>query len=192
MKVGRLYFLKDEYLTEYNLSYNKGIGHDRPFFCCLEDRYVPGMYWMIPLSTQVDHYEELYERQIRKFGSCDGIDFAYVNNKKNVFKIKSAFPATDQQVKNIYINKMNGKDQKLKIDDQNRMKYKLRSLITLQNKGYNIFFNDVCEMRKKLSVDLMSQKQLSNPYLNTSFQEQNDSIDPIEEVDVIDDIAIKL
>lgn len=191
MKVGRLYFLKDEYLTEYNLSYNKGIGHDRPFFCCLQDRYVSGIYWMIPLSTQVDHYEELYERQMQRLGRCNGIDFAYVNNRKNVFKIKSAFPATDQQVKNIYIDHKTGRDMLIKKEAQNKITTKLRSLISIQNRGNNIFFNDVCEMRKKLCADLKSQKDVSNPYLNTSFHDE-DRVDPAEEIDVIDEITIKL
>lgn len=162
MQVGKLYFLNDEYLEQNNLSLNKGPGHDRPFFCAYEDKFYPDIKWMIPLSSQVEHYEEIHDRRMQMTGNCDGIDFVYLHNRRNVARINAAFPVIDKHVKNIYINATSGKDETLKRADQYRITTKLTKLIKLQGRGYNVFYNDVQEMRKALIQDLQLTQEEGN------------------------------
>lgn len=154
MQVGKLYFLNDDYLEHNNLCMNKGPGHDRPFFCCYQDKFYPEIKWMVPLSTKVNHYEEIYERWMHDIGKCDGIDFVYFHNRKSVVRINAAFPATDKHVKNIYVNANTGADESFKRSDQNKISSKLKKMIVLQGRGYSVFYNDVHEMRRALIEEL--------------------------------------
>ncbi len=168
MEVGKLYFLKDEYLEKFNLTLNKGPGHDRPFLCCHEDKFCPDIKWMVPLSSKLDRYEEIYRGQIEHTGKCNSIDFTYLFNRKSVVRINAAFPVTDQYVKNIYVNPDTGKDLQIKNKDQNRIEHKLKKLIVIQGQGHNIFYNDVFDMQKRLVNELA---QLAN-----SVDEMNEHV----------------
>ena len=95
-------------------------------------------------------------------GNCDGIDFVYLHNRRNVARINAAFPVTDKHVKNIYINATSGKDETLKRADQYRITTKITKLIKLQGRGYNVFYNDVQEMRKALIQDLQLTQEEGN------------------------------
>lgn len=182
MKVGRFYFIEDDFLERYNLSMNKGIGHDRPFFCCYEDKFDPKIKWVIPLYSNVERYEEIYNRQIRNFGKCDSIDFSYLFNRKSVFKINAAFPITQNHIKNIYINPETGKDVTMNWKDQKRITNKLKKNIVLQGRGRHIFYNDVHMMRKQLLTEI-NQKEPMN--VDEGEPEQ------IEE-DILHDLPINL
>ena len=168
MEVGKIYFLSDDYLKQNNLCFNKGPGHDRPFFCCSQDQLYPDIKWMVPVSTKVTHYEEIYERRMNEIGKCDGLDFVYLHNRKSVARINAAFPVIDKFVKNIYINANTGADVTFKRSDQIKITRKLNKLISLQENGRNIFYNDVQEMRRVLIQELEIDQNGENVGLENS------------------------
>ncbi len=70
MKNGNFYFLSDDYFIDFpddKLMQNKetinGVSHDRPCFYAFyaEDT---NLYWMIPFSSKVDKFKDIYNKKI--------------------------------------------------------------------------------------------------------------------------------
>ena len=95
MANGHFYFLDDQYYTDFpdpQLMRNKenvnGLVHDRPCFCAFQDN-ATGLYWMIPISSQVQKFRAVYQQKVQKYGFCDTIAFGKVwaMRKRSSFRI---------------------------------------------------------------------------------------------------------
>ena len=80
MDTGHFYFIKDEFFLDFPDPYlmqNKGPSHDRPCFYAWKDT-ATGLYWMIPFSSKVQKFREIYQKKIRRYGRCDTLLFGDV------------------------------------------------------------------------------------------------------------------
>ena len=60
MKKTGFYIIKDQFFEDMADPYLKGNkAENRPHYYCFEDTK-EGIYWMIPLSSQIDKYTPLY------------------------------------------------------------------------------------------------------------------------------------
>lgn len=193
MENGKLYFIKDEYLEKWNLLQNKGSNHDRPFYCSFHDKIHPEISWMIPLSSKIEHYEDVYNRYMDRSGKCDVVDFTYILNRKSAVAIKNAFPVTDDLIKNVYKNPKTGEDLRIKPIDCYRITGKLKDLISLQGKGLNVLFHDVMEMKKELirgNIHMQKHTEIEktlyqNPFDVQVIETESDELESVDEVPVI-------
>lgn len=103
---GHFYFVKDAFyqsLPNCNLMENKGndVGEKcgRPCHYCF--RY-KDYYWMIPISSKVDKFHQIYNKKVAKRGFCDMIRFGYVNGHERAFLIQNCFPITDKYIDEEY------------------------------------------------------------------------------------------
>ena len=102
MEDGHFYFIKDEFydnLPDCNLMTNKGYGVQgtggRPCHYCLKyDDY----YWMIPISSKVEKFRNIYNNKIAKRGYCDTICFGFVNGEERAFLVQNCFPVVEQYI----------------------------------------------------------------------------------------------
>lgn len=107
MKIGGLYFIKDEFYSKYGkygLLGNKENGHKRPCCYAFKIHKDDDMYWMIPVSSRIDKYEEIYKHSMEKYGKCDNIEFGYVRGHKNAFLPQNMFPVLEKYVENPYLD----------------------------------------------------------------------------------------
>ena len=84
-----LYIIDDEYLNNYYIKeypQNRATG-ERPFFACFKDKTVEDIYWIIPISSQVDKYREI----IRKYPNAGLITILY-NNKESAILTQNIVP----------------------------------------------------------------------------------------------------
>lgn len=110
MDSGCFYFLTDQYYLDFsdeNLMQNKepdhGASHDRPCFYAFRDGKT-GLYWMIPVSSQVDKFKPICQRKIQRYGRCDTIVFGQVLGHEKVFLIQNMCPVTPAYIKNQYMD----------------------------------------------------------------------------------------
>lgn len=185
MENGKFYFIKDEYLEKYDLMQNKGQGHSRPFFCGFEDPSAPSVYWVTPISSKIEKYEQQYEHKLDTFGKCDTIDFIYLKNHKQAVVIKSTFPVTDKYVEDVYRDHNTKRPFELKLNEQNRIHGKIERLMSLQHAGHNFFYYDIYDMR----VNLIHEQQLDNMYQYTRSIDQDNEPDIDTNVDPLEEIA---
>ena len=71
-KEGYVYHIKDEYFEKVNdnmLMQNKENGTYRPTFYCLKDEKT-SLLWMVPLSSRVDKFRVIHDKQAKKYGRC--------------------------------------------------------------------------------------------------------------------------
>ena len=71
MKKTGFYIIKDKFFTDMQEPYLKGNKEEnRPHYYCFEDT-LTGIYWMIPLSTQIDKYRKIIEKKTSAGKPCD-------------------------------------------------------------------------------------------------------------------------
>ncbi len=62
MKKTGFYIIKDKFFEDMEDPYLKGNkAGNRPHYYCLEDTNT-GIYWMIPLSSRIDKYRKIMEK----------------------------------------------------------------------------------------------------------------------------------
>jgi hypothetical protein len=110
MNKGNFYFLNDQYFIDFPDRYlmkNKetvnGITHDRPCFYAFKDPNT-SLYWMIPFSSRVAKFKDIYSKKIAKHGLCDTIVFGKVLGHEKAFLIQNMCPVTKQYINNEYID----------------------------------------------------------------------------------------
>ena len=121
MVTGNFYYLKNSYYDKFpncDLIGNKNEDtegkHDRPCFYCFEK---DGLYWMIPISSQIDKYEKLYNDKMQRYtGHFDGIRFGYVNGKKRAFLIQNMCPVKAEYID--YEYRIENNTKVVRIDDK--------------------------------------------------------------------------
>lgn len=162
MNVGHFYFLTDQYFVDFpdkQLMSNKeslnGDAHDRPCFCAFEDNKT-GLFWMIPISSQLGKFKRIYQNKVNKRGSCDTIDFGHVLGHEKAFLIQNMCPVTDKYIKNEYLDALHNQPVKLDGAFERNLIQKAKKVLALQRKGIPLIFPDVLTIEKKL---LASQNQ---------------------------------
>ena len=69
---GYVYHIKDEYfekVRDSNLMQNKEGGTYRPTFYCLRENKT-SLLWMVPLSSRVEKFKVIHDKQVAKYGKC--------------------------------------------------------------------------------------------------------------------------
>ena len=102
MNKGSFYFIKDKYYERFsdcNLMGNKNADekgvHGRPCFYCFKTE---GYYWMVPISSKTEKYEELKKKKEKRYKKYDGLRFGYVNGEKRAFLIQNVCPVSEEYI----------------------------------------------------------------------------------------------
>lgn len=155
MDVGHFYYIKDQYFIDFpdkHLMTNKenvsGISHDRPCFYAFQDKKT-GLYWMIPISSQVKKYERIYNNKIKKYGNCDTIDFGYVLGHKKAFLIQNMCPVDDTYIKNEYLDLASNPVRISKLTEKRIIK-KAKKALALHRNGKHAIFPDIINIETRL------------------------------------------
>ena len=98
-----LYIIQDAYFVTYgrqDMLQNKN--ESRPHFYAIKDP--SGLYWMIPLSSQVDNYRRKIKKveEKRGTGNCIYYHIGVIAAKESAFNISKMFPITPKFVKRSY------------------------------------------------------------------------------------------
>ena len=156
MKKGHFYYITDQYFIDFpdqKLMNNKevvnGQAHDRPCFYAFQDLNT-GLYWMIPISSQVVKYRKYYNKKIKKYGCCDTIAFGKVLGHEKAFLIQNMCPITMDYIKNEYIDKISNTPVLVNGVFERELIEKAKRVLILHRKGFKMIFPDVLAIEKKL------------------------------------------
>ncbi len=89
-----LFHIKDEYfikVNDPNLMQNKENGNYRPTFYCMRDEKT-SLLWLVPLSSRVEKFQAIYNKQIEKYGNCLTIVMGEYDGKQAAFLLQNMFP----------------------------------------------------------------------------------------------------
>ena len=166
MITGNFYFINNEYYDKFNncgLMGNKeqdeNGNHGRPCFYCFEQ---DGLYWMIPISCQLEKYRKLYiEKMARYKGNFDGIRFGFVNGQERAFLIQNACPVTDKYIESEYRIENNTRPVTIDMKLSKELNGIMRKMLRLyKDKGVKIILTDLDTILEGLSEESFAAKTL--------------------------------
>lgn len=162
---GNLYFIEDQYLEDFpdpNLMKNKeiinGVEHNRPCFFSLLDK-TTGLYWFIPISSQVDKFEKIYNKKLEKYKEVDTIVFGYVMGNKRVFLIQNMFPIVPKYITNEYIDNVTKQPVQISGKLQESLNKKVNKVLMLERKGSKLIFPNVLAIERVLLAEMETLQQ---------------------------------
>ena len=152
IETGYLYHIKDEFfdiVDDENLMSNHERGRKRPTYFTIRDEDI---LWFIPLSTKVDKYKKIVDRKIAKFGFCSTILIKTIYDEESAILLQNAFPTLEKYIDHIHT--INGKPAKVPETIEKLVIDEFKNLITLKEKGINLFFTDIDKIKKQMLDEL--------------------------------------
>lgn len=157
MTQGNFYYLTNEYydkFVNYGLMKNKDEDefgkHGRPcYYCFVSD----GFYWMIPISSKVEKYREIYNKKIEKYPNYDGIRFGFVNGKERAFLLQNICPATEKYIDCEYKIEHNTVSVTISDSLSRELNAIARKIIRYHKNGVRIVLSDLTYIINELNKD---------------------------------------
>lgn len=148
---GKFYFVKKEFYERFadcNLMTNKAHGfHGRPCYFALK---VDNLKWLVPISSQVEKYQKIYDEKILRYRNYDGIKFGYVNGQRRAFLLQNLFPITSFYLDNVYF--INGGKVAATVNKKFAVEIEkaVRKILLMRAKGIRITLTDIDKIISKL------------------------------------------
>lgn len=163
MEQGYFYFISDEYYTKFSnekLMTNKevidGESHNRPCYYAYKDD--EGIFWMVPVSSQIEKFTNQYNRSMKKYGMCDAVCFGYLKGEYNAFLLQNLCPVTEKYILNQYLHADTKKPVSIPNDLKRELNAKIRKILRLAEKGKKLTFTNILEMRQKLLDEIQNRE----------------------------------
>ncbi len=103
MEIYGCYIIKDEFFNTFNDKFLKGNkDENRPHYCCFPDKDNDKLFWFIPMSHQIEKYENLINNRIKDKKPCDILQIIEIGNSKSVLLIQDMFPITEKYIERPY------------------------------------------------------------------------------------------
>ena len=101
---GYVYHIKDIYFDvakDDKLMQNREGGAYRPTYYCLIDEKTE-LLWVIPMSSRIDKYRAIIEKDTARYGSCLKILIARYGDGKSAFLLQNMFPILPKYINHIH------------------------------------------------------------------------------------------
>lgn len=146
----KFYFLSDDYcenFKDYGVMSNKEISddglHRRPCFYAIDDLKDSEIFWMIPISSQIDKYQDILEKKVARYGYYDGLEFGYVQGREAAFLLQNICPVKKEHIVEEYINEQTGNSVSIPNDLKRRLIAKSRKIMNKYYSGTKIVITDL-------------------------------------------------
>lgn len=157
MTKGKFYFLSDEYCNKFSkhgVMANKeatsdGL-HRRPCFFAIQDIKNENIYWMIPISSQIEKYRDLLEEKLKRYKVYDGLEFGYVQGREAAFLLQNICPVTEKYIVEKYIDEHTGKDVSIPNNLMRKIDAKAKKIMNKYYQGTKIVITDLDYIFKHL------------------------------------------
>ncbi len=156
---GYVYHIKDEYFEKVNdnmLMQNKENGTYRPTFYCLKDEKT-SLLWMVPLSSRVDKFRAIHDKQAKKYGRCLTIVLGEFDGKSAAFLLQNMFPVTEYYLDHIHTRNNNPVPVKHSIHSE--INTNMKRLRQLHKRGSKVVFPDIT----RLEEIMLEERKDSHP-----------------------------
>lgn len=148
IETGHFYFLTEEFFQDFQDDFLM-CNADRPCFYAFED-HSTGLFWIIPFTSRVEKFKNIYQHKIEKYGECDTIVFGDVLGHEKAFLIQNMCPISGKYIKNEYVDKHSHLPVRVDGPLEQELIGKARKVLRLHKKGIRLIFPDVLKMEKVL------------------------------------------
>ena len=120
---------------------NKGNGNYLPPYYAIEDSKNKDIFWMIPISSKVEKYKNIFASKTNINRKCSTIVIGVFAGEENAFLIQNAFPIKAVYLDHVHTIQGNPITVHKKLDKE--LRTKLKEVIAMKKRGINLFFTDV-------------------------------------------------
>ena len=155
IKQGYSYHIKDEFfdlVQDKYLMSNRENGNYRPHFLAVQDNKNGELYWMIPLSSQVDKYKIIIEKKIKRYGKCNTIVIGKFAGKDNAFLIQNAFPIIKKFFDHVHT--IENKPIIIHSKLNRELTVNLREVLAMYRRGTHLIYPDIAYIQRKMEDEL--------------------------------------
>lgn len=159
---GYVYHIKEEYfekVQDKNLMQNKENGTYRPTFFCMRDSKT-SLLWLVPLSSRVEKYKILHDKQVSRYGKCLTIVLGEFDGKESAFLLQNMFPITDYYLDHIHTRNNNPVPVKHSISKI--ISTNMKQIRQLYIRGKKIVFPDIARLEEIMLSELSQKQHLSS------------------------------
>lgn len=161
---GYVYHIKDEYfekVQDSKLMQNKENGTYRPTFYCLRDEKTP-LLWMVPLSSRVEKFRTIHDKQVQKYGRCLTIVLGEFDGQEAAFLLQNMFPIREYYLDHIHTRNNNPVPVKHSIHRE--VSTNMKRLRQLHARGKKVVFPDITRLEQIMLTELLEQKSIDHFY----------------------------
>lgn len=151
---GYVYHIKDEYFikaNDSNLMQNKENSNYRPTFYCMRDEKT-SLLWLVPLSSRVEKFQTIHDKQIEKYGNCLTIVMGEYDGKQAAFLLQNMFPITEKYLDHIHTRNNNPVPVKHAL--QTEVSKKMKRILHLHARGKKIVFPDISKLENLMLKEI--------------------------------------
>ena len=91
------------------------------YFYCMRDEKT-SLLWLVPLSSRVEKFQAIYDKQIEKYGNCLTVVMGEYDGKQAAFLLQNMFPITEKYLDHIHTRNNNPVPVKYAIQTEIRTK----------------------------------------------------------------------
>ena len=150
---GHFYFIDDSFFVRFSgtnlminhISDDTG-SHNRPYLYCFTDKN--GLSWYVPISSQINKYQSIYNQKTQNNKKCDTITFHNVLYRNRAFLIQNMCPITDNYIINEYLE--NNSSVTVTKSTFIDVKQKSIKMLSLQRKGNRYLLTNVLKIEQEL------------------------------------------
>nr|WP_300815366.1 hypothetical protein [uncultured Acetatifactor sp.] len=167
-QAGYVYHIKDEYFEKANGTY-------RPTFYCVKDEKT-SLLWMVPLSSRVDKFQALHDRQVQKYGRCLTIILGEFDGRRAAFLLQNMFPVTEYYLDHIHTRNSNPVPVRHSIHRE--IITNIKRIRQLHARSKKVVFPDITRLEKLMleeledRLPLQAQSPASDPFYSESNMAQ--------------------
>jgi hypothetical protein len=157
IKPGYVYHIKDTYFDaakDDKLMRNYEGGAYRPTYFCIKDEKT-SLLWVIPMSTRVEKYTAIVQKDIDRYGACMKIVIGEYASVGAAFLLQNMFPILPKYIDHIHMVRHNPVPVNTRLQaiiDRN-----FRELLRLHRRGVKIVFPDITRLGKLMLDELTAE-----------------------------------
>lgn len=155
VKQGCSYHIKDDFfdlIQDKYLMSNKENGKYRPHFLAIKDSKNEELYWMVPISSQVDKYKVIMEKKVKRYGKCNTIIIGKFAGRDNAFLIQNAFPVIKKYFDHVHT--IENKPIVIHSKLNRELTVNLREVLAMYRRGIHLIFPDIDYIQRKMEEEL--------------------------------------
>ena len=155
VRQGYSYHIKNEFfdlVQDKYLMSNKEDGNYHPHFLAIQDNKNEELYWMIPISSQVEKYRKIIEKKMKRYGKCNTIIIGKFAGRENAFLIQNAFPIISSYLDHVHTVENEPVTIHSKLERE--LSVNLREVLAMYRRGIRLIFPDIEGIQRKMEEEL--------------------------------------
>ena len=130
---------------------NKEGGTYRPTFYCLRENKT-SLLWMVPLSSRVEKFKAIHDKQVAKYGKCLTIVLGEFDGKEAAFLLQNMFPIREYYLDHIHTRNNNPVPVKHSIHRE--VTTRMKKIRQLHSRGKKVVFPDIDRLEQIMLAEV--------------------------------------